>query len=125
MKKTTLFRLALIGSLVAALQNAPAGSAVALAPHNQVFTSFGHPKEIAKQIALGEARRKYGNNVRILAASDVSGYCAIAVARVANGNWLIGVSLGKRSATEAETLALSYCRKAGGINPQIKSAFKG
>ena len=125
MKKKTVFRLLLLGFLALALQSTNAGSAVALAPHNQMVTSYGHPKEIAKQRALEEARPKYGNNVRILAASDVTGYGAIAVARVANGNWLIGVSLGKRSATEAETLAISYCRKAGGINPQIKSAFRG
>jgi hypothetical protein len=121
-----LFRFILLGFTALALQRANAGSAVALAPHNQLVTSYGHPKEIAKQRALDEARRKYGANVRILASTDITGYGAIAIARHPNGyGWIMGVALGKRSATEADTLALEQCLKAGGTHPEVKWAFRG
>jgi hypothetical protein len=39
---------------------------------------------------------------------------AIAVARHPNGfGWIIGVALGKGSATEADALAIGQCRKVG------------
>jgi hypothetical protein len=41
MKKSTLFILALIGSVVFSFANAIAGSAVALGPHNQLATAYG------------------------------------------------------------------------------------
>jgi hypothetical protein len=123
--KKTVFCLLLLCSLLLALQSANAGSAVALAPHNQLATAYGGPVAREKQRALDEARRKYGANARILAATDTTGYGAIAVARHPNGNWVIGVSLGKRSATEASTLAIEHCLKAGGRNPQVKWAFWG
>jgi hypothetical protein len=125
MKKSALFTLALIGSLGFGLANAKAGSAVALGPHNQLATAYGGPVRREEQRALENARRKYGANVRILAASDVTGYGAIAVARHPNGNWLIGVALGRRSAKEASTLAIEQCLKAGGSHPQVRWAFKG
>ena len=78
-----------------------------------------------KQRALAEARLKYGTEGRIVAATDVSGYGAIAVAWLPNGHAsIVGISLGKRSATEADTLAIEKCLKAGGINPQVKWAFR-
>ena len=118
------FRLAGLNCLV--LQKANAGSAVAIGPHNQLATAYGGPVEREKQRALAEARRKYGANARILAASDVNGYGAIAVARHPNGHdWVIGVALGRQSATEADTLAIEQCLKAGGINPQVKWGFRG
>jgi hypothetical protein len=125
MKKSTLFILALIGSVVFSFANAIAGSAVALGPHNQLATAYGGPVRREEQRALENARRKYGTNVRILASSDVTGYGAIAVARHPNGNWLIGVALGRSSATEADTLAIEQCLKAGGRHPQVRWAFKG
>jgi hypothetical protein len=63
MKKSVLFPVVLIGFGIFDLQRAHAGSAVALAPHNQMVTSFGHTREVAKKRALEEARRKYGDNV--------------------------------------------------------------
>ena len=75
--------------------------------------------------ALAEARRKYGGNVRLLAASDVTGYGAIAVARQPGHGWIVGVALGRRSATEANTLAIEQCLKGGGIKPQVKWGFWG
>ena len=86
----------------------------------------GVPVEVAKQRALALARRKYGPEVRVFAASDVTGYGAIAVARHPNGiGWIICVSLGNRSATEADMVAIEKCVKAGGRNPQVRLAFRG
>jgi hypothetical protein len=79
-----------------------------------------------KQRALAEARLKYGTQARIVAATDVIGYGAIAVAWHPSGHGsIVGISLGKRSATEADTLAIEKCLKAGGINPRVKWAFRG
>jgi len=125
MKMTILFRLALLGFATVTLYSANAASAVALGPDNQMVASYGHTREIAKQRALDQARRQYGDNVRILASSDVTGYCAIAKARHPNGNWIIGVSLGNASATQADTLAMELCLKAGGRHPQVISGFRG
>ena len=89
-------------------------------------TAYGGPVEREKERALEVARRKYGPDVRILASSDVTGYGAIAVAHPANGRGsIIGVALGMRSATEANTVAIEKCLKAGGVNPQVKWAFRG
>ena len=126
MKRNVLFRLALVGMAVSAIHTAHAGSAVALGPHNQLATAYGGPVEREKSCALNNARRLYGNDVRIIAATDIAGYGAIALARHPKGyGWIIGVSLGNRSATEADVLAIDHCLKAGGRNPQVKWAFRG
>jgi hypothetical protein len=126
MKKTVFFRFALVVMTVGLMQSAHAGAAVALAPNNQLTTAYGGPVQREKARALNNARRLYGDNVRIIAATDLTGYGAIAVARHPNGfGWIIGVALGKRSATEADTLAIEGCRKAGGVNAQVKWAFQG
>ena len=125
MKKTSLFRLFFVGLTALIVNHASGGSAVALGPYNQLATSYGGPVAMAKQRALEVARRKYGANVRILAATDVTGYGAIATARVSNGNLVIGVALGRRSATEADTLAIEQCRKAGGFAPVVRWGFRG
>ena len=127
MRRSTLFRLALVCMAVAAIQNASAGSAVVTDGHGHLITSYGQPsKEIAKEHALETARQRYGGTVRILAASDVTGYGAIAVARHPNGQGsILGVALGKRSATEADNLAIEQCLKAGGTHPKIIGGFRG
>src|SRR5438552_11718701 len=100
MKKNALFRLALVGVAVVALQNANAGSAVTTDGHGHLVYSYGHPKEIAIQRALEMSRQRYGTNVRLLAASDVTGYCAIAVARKGSG-LVNGIALGRPSRADA------------------------
>ena len=125
MRNRTLFSLALLGFSVLASRKVDAGAAVALAPHNQLATAYGGPIEREEQRALAEAHRRYGPNARILAATNVTGYGAIAVARHPNGNLVIGVSLGKRSATEADALAIDHCLKAGGVHPVVKLVFRG
>jgi hypothetical protein len=91
---------------------------------------FGHrlrcPVQREMDRALETARRRYGANFRILAASDVTGYGAIAVARQPTGHgYIVGVVLGKRSHTEAVTIATKHCLQAGGLNPVVKWAFRG
>jgi len=126
MKRSTLLLFISLGFVTLALHKADAGSAVAIGPNNQLATAYGGPVEREKRRALNEARRKYGADVRIIAASDRTGYGAIAVARHPNGyGWIIGVSLGNRSATEADTLAIQHCLRAGGVNPQVKWGFSG
>ena len=71
--------LALLAFLVFASKNASAGAAVAIGPHNKLAAAYGGPIKQAAQRALAEARRRYGPNVRLLAATDVIGYGAMAV----------------------------------------------
>ncbi|MBV8482451.1 MAG: hypothetical protein JO077_06255 [Verrucomicrobia bacterium] len=126
MKKGTLFRLALLGCVVLALQNANAGSAVATDGRGHLTAAYGGPVEREKERALEKARRLYGGNFRILASTDVTGYCAIAVSLHPNGyGSIIGVSLGNPSATQADALAMENCRKAGGTSPKVRWAFRG
>jgi len=127
MKQKALFGFGFLTILAMANQNVSAGSAVAWDGSGHLIFSRGQSsEEVAKENALTTARRRYGANVSIIASSDETGYCAIAVARHPNGRGsIIGVSLGKRSATEADTLAIEKCLKAGGKNPHVKWAFWG
>ena len=122
MKRSAIFLL--IGVAFLSTRNANAGSAVAIGPHNHLVCSYGHRMEIDKQHALELARSRYGANVRILAATDVAGYGAIAVAHHGIG-WVTGVSLGRPSAADAANRAIEQCLKVGGINPKIRWRFKG
>jgi hypothetical protein len=127
MTRRMLFRLVLMGMTVLALQRAYAGSAVAMERyHGNLATAYGGPMEREEQRALTNARRLYGPDVRIIAASDVKGFGAIAVAWNPSGHGsIIGIALGKRSATEAYTSAIDKCVKAGGVKPQVRWAFWG
>jgi hypothetical protein len=103
-----------------------AGSVVVWDGGKNLGTAYGRPLPIEKQRALQAARRKGWTNVRIIGASNVSGYGAIATARHPSGHGsLIGVALGRRSATEADTLAIEQCTKAGGTNVKITAGFRG
>jgi len=107
------------------IQNAHAGSAVAMETHHgRLATAYGGPIEREKERALNTARRLYGKDVRIIAATDVTGYGAIAIARWRD-RFVVGVALGMRSATEANTVAIKKCLKAGGIDPQVRWGFRG
>jgi hypothetical protein len=119
----------LLGLAALAVHQTKAGSAVAIDNNGRLSISFGHSKEFDEQIAL-ELGRRHGPNVRILAASDVTGYCAIASAprRQFTGpreRWVCGVALGHSTREEAKRFAVEQCLKAGGINPRIKSEFRG
>jgi hypothetical protein len=109
------------------LQNVYAGSAVAVANNGQrtiIVKSYGLPQRIAEQHVIDICHREGGANAKLLASSDVVGYGAIAVAREGNG-WVVGVSLGRRSATESDIRAVKACLKAGGTNPKVKWGFRG
>lgn len=126
MKKNALFRFLFIGLLAVGIHNAHAGSAVAWDGHAQLSTAYGGPVEREKLRALETARRKGATNVRIVAATDATGYGAIAVALQPGGHGsIIGVSLGNRSATQAYASAIKDCRKAGGRNPKVRWEWKG
>jgi hypothetical protein len=122
MKRSAIFLL--IGVAVLAAQNATAGSAVAVSPHNQMVYSYGHSKEIDKRQALELARSRYGAHARILAAIDATGYCAIAVAAKGRGS-VVGASLGRPSAADAADRAIEQCLILGGTNPKIRWRFRG
>lgn len=125
MKKSVLFRVTLIGLVTVALCKVNAGSAVGTDGLGHNIYAFGRPVEMAKQAVLDRARRKSWN-VKIIASTDQTGYGAIAIALHPNGHGsLVGVALGRRSATEADTLAIELCVKAGGTNPQVKWGFRG
>ena len=130
MKRGAGMRLAVLLGLVAlAAQHANAGSAVASDGNGHLSISFGHSKEVDEQNALALARRN-GPNVRIVAASNVMGYCAIATAPrggVANPHerWVSGVALGIATPEEARRLAIEQCVKLGGIKPKVRSEFRG
>jgi hypothetical protein len=126
MKKSALLHWPLLGLLAMTMQNAFAGSAIALGPNHQMVVSCGHPMEIAKQRALDQARRQFGDNVRIFGATDIVGYGAIAKARHPNGyGWIIAAALGKSSAVEATTSAIQHCVSLGGTNAKIIWRFRG
>ena len=77
----------LLGLVALVAQNASAGSAVAMESHHGHLVSYhGYPVNEAKRLALETARSLYGTDVKIIAASDVAGYCAIAVARKGKGS---------------------------------------
>ena len=125
MKKTALFLFVLLGFGSVTLQDASAGSAVAMEPlHGKLVSSYGHSKQVAMERALETGRRLYGAEVRIIAATNVTGYCTIAVAGHGE-KAIVGVALGRRSATEADSLAIEQCLKAGGTNPRIISGWRG
>jgi hypothetical protein len=125
MKRSAIFRLILVGMTVTAIPRAEAASAVAYAPGGHIITSRGQfSKEIAEQHALTTARQQYGASARRIAASDVEGYCAIAVGRKGTG-LVNGIALGRSSRAEAERLAVEACLKAGGTQPKVRWEWYG
>jgi mannose-1-phosphate guanylyltransferase len=127
MKLSRLLKLALAAVAVGALDRADAASAVVLAPAGHLVTSAGQRSvEIAKYDALSTARKKYGANVRLLAASGRSGYGAIVVAGRANGQGsIVTIFLGHPSQAEADRGAIARSLKAGGVNPEVRWRIKG
>jgi hypothetical protein len=125
MKRSAIFRLILVGMTVTAIPRAEAASAVAYAPGGHIITSRGQfSKEIAEQHALTTARQQYGASARLIAASKVEGYCAIAVGRKGTG-LVNGIALGRSSRAEAERLAVEACLKAGGTQPKVRWEWYG
>jgi hypothetical protein len=125
MRRNAIFQLALVGLAGVLIQNSRAGSAVAWGP-GHLGTAYGAPVEVAKARAIENCRRKGVANPKLIGATDVVGYGAIAVALQPGGHGsLIGVSLGRRSATEADALAIAQCVKAGGTHAKVRWGFRG
>jgi hypothetical protein len=108
MKRSAVFWLALLGMAAIANQSVQAGSAVATDGQGHLVYCYGYPKEIATQRALELAHSRYGPDVRLIAASDVPGYGAIAVGRKGSGT-VNGISLGRPSPLDAENRAVELC----------------
>src|SRR5580704_12777103 len=106
MKKITLFLTALIALTGGAIEHANAGSAVAIEPrHGKMVNSYGKPEAMAIDKAMAGARHLYGANVKLLAATNVTGYCAVGVATHGD-KALVAAALGRKSIREAQTLVL-------------------
>ena len=125
MKRGTKIRLVVLLCLAAlAIHNSKAGSAVAWDEKGHLVSGYGVPVQEAKRRALEIAHKRYGSNVSILAASDVTGYGANAVASKGTGS-VVGVSLGRPSAADAERRAIQQCLMSGGNNPKVRWRFRG
>jgi hypothetical protein len=124
MKKRVFLCFFLFGLAAVSVHSASGGSAVAWDGHGHMVFSWGHPEKEARDRALAFCRRLYGGDARILASSDLTGFCAVAVARKGTGS-VFAASLGRRSATESEMLAIKKCLKAGGSSPRIKRGWYG
>jgi hypothetical protein len=123
-KRSTVFQFVLLCSASVLILRGNAASAVAWDGHGHLGTGIRSSVNEAKNRALDLCRGAGGVDPKILAASGAVGYGAIAVARRGTG-WIIGVSLGRRSATESEILAKEQCLKGGGTNPKVRWGFRG
>jgi hypothetical protein len=125
MRKGLLFRIVLLLVAGTATKDASAGSAVAIEPqHYKMVTSYGHPEAVAIKRAMAQARQLYGAGVKVLAATDVTGYCAIGVARVGD-RAIVAAALGQKSMIDAKSIVLEKLAKAGGASPKIISEWRG
>jgi hypothetical protein len=123
MTKNATHLLVLSSLFVFGLTNANTGSAVAIEPHHgNLTTAYGGPVLREEQRALRHARQLYGKNVKLFAASDVSGYGAVGVAGHGN-KALVAAALGRKSAAEAQSIVLSQLVKAGGTNARIITSW--
>jgi hypothetical protein len=125
--KRPAFGLLIIGLHGVFVESLYAGSAVAIANNGQrtiIVKSYGLPKKVAERDVIEICRGEGGVNAKVLASSSIVGYGAIAVSR-RGPEWVVGVSLGRKSASESETRAIKACLRAGGINPKVKWGFRG
>ena len=120
LETTTLFGIIAL----CLIQQATAGSAVAVGRNLHLVYSFGWPKQVAEQRALGICRRQGGLDPRIVDSTDAVGYGAAAISYQGN-HWILGVATGHPTWLEAEHEAIEQCRKRGGTNPQVKWEWKG
>jgi hypothetical protein len=125
MTRNAILRLILVGMTVAALQRLEAGSAVANDGLGHTIYSFGHPKAVAIQSALETARLHGWTDARIVAATDVTGYSAIAVGSKGKNSSVLGIVLGRTSREDTEKRAIEECSKAGGTDVQVRWRFNG
>ena len=121
--KTSHFLLALLGCGGMTLQSVSAGSAVAMEPRHGNLAAYGGPIQRDKQRALAEGCRRYGPDVRIIAASDVTGYGAIAIARFGGSNcWSC---IGQNFQNGGRYRGDRGVSEGRGVNPQVKWSWRG
>jgi hypothetical protein len=126
MKNGKRLLITMLALMSVSMHIANAGSAVAFEPRSgKMVNSTGHPEREAIQRAMAGARHLYGPNVRILAATNVTGYCAVGVAGRVGKTVIVGAALGRPSATDARAIVLDQLYKAGGIKPKIISRWRG
>jgi hypothetical protein len=119
MTRSALFRLVLVGITVVAIQHANAGSAVVHSHEGHTVYCFGHSKAVAIQSALETARLYGWTDATLIAASDATGYGAIAVAQKGKGS-VLGAALGRPSREDAEKRAIEVCLKGRGTHPVVR-----
>ena len=127
MKTSGLLSLALAVAVLGTIDRVGAASAVAWAPGGHLVTSAGQlTVDIAKYDALTTARKKYGANARLIAATGRTGYGAIATADRANGlGSIIAAALGQPTQAIADAIAIRQVLKGGGVNPQVRWRIRG
>jgi hypothetical protein len=107
---------------------AEGGSAVASGPYGAhvIVAGRDYYKKAAEQKALALWHSHWRGKAKILASSDVVGDGAVAVWSKGKA-WAIGASLGKRSPTEADAIAIKYCLQhcPKGAKPKILRGFRG
>jgi hypothetical protein len=121
-----IFHLALLALGGVCIQNAYAGSAVAIGPDGHIAVVGGpYNEEAAKQKALALWHSKHRSEARILASSGAVGECAVAVWRQGK-HWAVSASLGKRSEAEAYAIAMRNCLQhcPPGARPKIYRAWR-
>src|SRR6266705_1080526 len=96
MRRSTVTCIVLHCLIVIMTQSSRAGSAVACDGRGHLGASAGYPLREAKQRALERCRRNGGVNPWLVAATNVTGDGAIAIARKGSGS-VIGISLGRPS----------------------------
>ena len=116
--------MAMLSMSVAAFQSANAGSAIATDGHGNTVYTFGHAKAVEIRRALEMARMHGLTDARIIGATDVTGYGAIAVARKGTGS-ILGTVLGCPSRAEAEHRAIEGCLRGGGTDPKVRVEWHG
>ena len=114
-------RLVLIGLVGVAIHNAHAGSAVAWDDNGHFSTAYGGPVQREKQRALASVHHNGWTTAKIIAATDSPGYGAIAIALHPNGYGSVnGIAIGRRSATEAEALAIKECAEEQDLDLRVE-----
>jgi hypothetical protein len=124
MTRSMIFRLVLVGMTTVGIQRANAGSAVVHSIEGHTVYSFGHPKSVAIHQALETARLYGWTDAKLMAASDATGYGAIAVAQKGKGS-VLGAALGRVSREDAEKRAIEVCLKGGGAHPVVRWEWYG
>jgi hypothetical protein len=119
MKNNAALALAMLASASLVVPPAGAASAVAVDFEEYILSSRCQPsKAIAIKHIWLSARDRGG--VRVIAASNETGYCAIALGWNPRGYGPIkGAAVGQATQAEADSLAMEQCLARGGADPWV------